>query len=140
MIFEPRIERAYQLALLGDHALWDEFVRGLGLRPLDDGQRAQLRQMTGVPKLKGVLPLELRIVLCALTRDGVEIEREMLRFIGAAQPPKVALKGIFANAQRTAVRTASADSIHAVPCETCGAAPQADGHPNVCSFCGAHLA
>jgi hypothetical protein len=105
--FDPDIERAYQLALLGDHTRWDEFVLDLGLMPLNEANRAAIRQMDGVPKMKGVLPCELRVVLEMLCKDPVMVEREMLRFVGAAQPPKVALKGIFANAQRTAVRVAS---------------------------------
>ena len=127
--------RAFETALAGDEARWDELVRELGLTPLTTAQRVTIRT-SGVPGLKGVLPVELRVVLEAIrTRVGAQpgasklyddldvfVDRELLRFIAAAQPPKVALKGIFANANRTAVRMASADSVSALKCACCGAA------------------
>lgn len=144
------VEQANRLALSSDEPTWDTFVRSVGLTPLSAEQRAFIRA-SGVPKLKGMLPVELRVVLEAIrarfapmadsesmkTDLLVLVDREMLRFVAAAQPPKSVLPGIFANAQRTAVRLGpQADSLSAQKCTCCGAARPAESNLRSCTFCG----
>jgi hypothetical protein len=146
------IDRAFAAALAGDEPRWDEVVRAQGLTPLTVEQRALIRK-AGVPKLKGVLPVELRVVLEAI-RAQISLEpgahalamelktfvdRELLRYVAAAQPPKAAMGNIFANAHASAVRMASADGISALRCSCCGAARPAGSELHTCSFCGAAL-
>lgn len=143
------LDRAFTTALAGDELRWEEVVRSLGLTPLTAEQRAFIRK-TGVPKLKGVLPVELRVVLeairaqvssgpgaGALTMElKTVVDREMLRYIAAAQPAKAVMGNIFANANASAVRMASADGISALKCGCCGAARPAGSDLRVCTFCG----
>lgn len=144
------VEQANRLALSSDEPGWDTFVRSLGLTPPTAEQRAFIRA-SGVPKLKGMLPVELRVVLEAIRARFVEqastesmktdllvlVDREMLRFVAAAQPPKSVLPGIFANAQRTSVRQGpQGDSINAQRCTCCGAARPAGSDLRSCTFCG----
>lgn len=139
------IDRAFTTALAGDEARWEEVVRSLGLTPLTAEQRGFIRK-AGVPKLKGVLPVELRVALEAIRaqvaqeEDPMElktfVDREMLRYIAAAQPPKAVMGNIFANANASAVRMASADGISALKCGCCGAARPAGSDLRTCTFCG----
>ncbi len=119
------------------------------MSPLTAEQRAFIRK-AGVPKLKGVLPVELRVVLEAIAahvarepgaeRMAIElntfVEREMLRFIAAAQPAKAVMGNIFANANASAVRFASVDGVSALKCSCCGAARPAGSDLRTCTFCG----
>ena len=146
------LERAFSTALEGDGEKWDRLVLELGLVPLNAGQRQAIRA-TGVPKLKGVLPVELRVVLEKVRAQvsglpGAEVlktelstfvDRTLLKYVSAAQPAKAAVAGIFANAHRTAVRSSGADSVSALKCSCCGAARPAGSDLAVCTFCGNRL-
>jgi hypothetical protein len=147
---QAHLDQAFAAALANDAPKWDALVRSLGLTPLTDEQRQFIRR-SGVPKLKGVLPVELRVVLEAVrskivalpgaakiqTDLEVFVEREMLRFIAAAQPPKAVMGNIFANAQQSAVRLgAAADAVMALKCGCCGAARPAGSDLRSCAFCG----
>jgi hypothetical protein len=147
------IDRSFSTALEGDSPRWDALVRELSLTPLTPPQRSAIRS-AGVPKLKDVLPVELRVVLEAIRARLAQqpgaaalameletfVDRELLRYVAAAQPPKAAVAGIFANAQRTSVRSGGAgDSVSALRCSCCGAARPAGSDLRVCTFCGAAL-
>jgi hypothetical protein len=146
------LDACFPLALEGSSSNWDSFVRSLGLTPLTQEQRRVIRS-AGVPQLKGVLPVELRVVLEAIharvsTQPDVSfiameldtfVERELMRFIAAAQPAKAALAGIFANAHRSAIKTVGVDSISTVKCNCCGAARPANSELSTCTFCGSAL-
>ncbi len=119
-------------------------MRSLGLAPLTADQRTFIRK-SGAPKLSGVLPVELRVVLERLRDvhpqlDPMErktfVDRELLKFVAAAQPPKAVLGNIFANAQASSVRLASADGVSALKCACCGAARPAGADLRTCTFCG----
>jgi hypothetical protein len=146
------VDRAFSTALAGDGPQWDALVRELGLVPLTAEQRQAIRA-TGVPKLKGVLPVELRVALekvrlqasslpgaaAVKTELSTFVDRTLLKYVSAAQPAKAAVAGIFANAHRTAVRSSGADSVSALKCGCCGAARPAGSDLAVCTFCGNRL-
>ena len=147
------LERSFGVALKGDGPEWDGLGRELGLSPLTVAQREAIRS-AGAPKLKGVLPVELRVVLEAVrgqvaqlpgakemtTELEVFVDRQLLKYVAAAQPPKAAVAGIFANANRTAIRLGpGGDSVSALKCGCCGAARPAGSDLAVCTFCGNKL-
>jgi hypothetical protein len=68
------------------------------------------------------------------------VDRTLLKYVAAAQPPKRVMGGIFANAQATAVRLGDAGSqVSALKCSCCGAARPAGSDLAVCTFCGQQL-
>ncbi len=149
MKLQSEIDRVFAAALANNPGEWDALVRSFGLAPLTADQRAFIRGQAGVPKLKGVLPVELRVVLEALRArapagtDAMElktfVDRELLRFVAAAQPPKSVLPNICVNAQASAVRMSADASIGAKKCPCCGAARAAGSDLQTCAFCGTTL-
>ena len=141
--FAESVERAFITALRGGEPQWNALVRSFGLTPLDSKQRVAIRRV-GVPKLKGVLPIELRNVheeirVRIAKEPGAEalsseletfVERELLRYVAAAQP--------FPEGNRPVVRVGSAaEPKNALNCGCCDAPRPTGIDGMVCAFCGA---
>ena len=146
---QDSIEKAFTTALRGGEPQWNSIVRSYGLTPLNSEQRLAIRR-AGVAKLKGVLPVELRVVLeeirVRIAREpgaaelsdelATFVERELVRYVAAAQPPRA----IFASLNRAPGRNGGGNEpVDAFKCSCCGSDRPADADQQTCAFCGAKL-